>query len=78
MPANVRGLLSKIVSERPDGKGGMTQCETWDNAVLACEVQTSDQHFPMLLSTKRIAPGETNTWFIKIHGIEFSAEYTTK
>ena len=78
MPDNVRSLLSKIVTERPDGKGGMAPCETWDNGILACEVRTRDQHFPMMLSTKRIAPGETNTWFIKIHGTEFSAEYTTK
>ena len=77
-PSNVRGLLSKIVAERPDGKGGLAPCETWDNAVLACEVQTAEQHFPMLLSTKRIAPGETNTWFIKIHGTELSVEFTTK
>ena len=76
--ATCAALLSKIVTERPDGKGGMAPCETWDNAILACEVQTADQHFPMLLSTKRIAPGETNTWFIKIHGTEFSAEFTTK
>jgi predicted dehydrogenase len=78
LPANVRGLLSKIVTERPDGKGGMAPCETWDNAILACEVKTDDQHFPMLISTKRIAPGEGNTWFIKVHGTEFSAEFSTK
>ena len=77
-PANVRALLSKVVATRPDGKGGMAPCETWDNAIMACEVKTADQHFPMLLSTKRIAPGEGNTWFIKIYGTEFSAEYTTK
>ena len=35
-----------------------------------------EQHFPMLLSTKRIAPGETNTWFIRVHGTEFSAEFS--
>ena len=78
LPANVRGLLSKIVTERPDGKGGMAPCETWDNAILACEVKTESQHFPMLISTKRIAPGEGNTWFIKVHGTEFSAEFSTK
>ena len=78
MPANVHGLLSKIVTERPDGKGGRAPCETWDNAILACEVKPADQRFPMVLSTKRIAPGETNTWFIKIHGTEFSAEFSTK
>ena len=32
----------------------------------------------MLLSTKRIAPGEGNTWYIKVHGTEFSAEFSTK
>jgi predicted dehydrogenase len=34
--------------------------------------------FPLLLSTKRIAPGHANTWFIRIHGTSLSAEYTTK
>jgi len=77
-PKNVRGLLSKIIQERPGPDGRMVPCDTWDNAVLACEVETQNQAFPMLLSTKRIAPGEGNTWFIKVYGTEFSAEYTTK
>ncbi|MHB0859458.1 MAG: Gfo/Idh/MocA family protein [Anaerolineae bacterium] len=78
MPNNLRALLSKIVPQRPDKQGNMVACETWDNATLACEVKTATQEFPMLISTKRIAPGETNTWFIKVHGTEFSAEFTTK
>ncbi|MFC5407141.1 Gfo/Idh/MocA family protein [Cohnella soli] len=77
-PRSVRALLSKIVEERPDGKGGMAPCETWDNAILACDVQTADQSFPMVLSTKRIAPGHANTWFIRIQGTKLSAEFTTK
>lgn len=77
-PSNVRALLSKIILERPDGKGGAAPCETWDNALLACEVKTDSQQFPMLLSTKRIAPGHANTWFIRIQGTAFSAEFTTK
>lgn len=77
-PANVRALLSNIMETRPDGKGGIVPSDTWDNAILATEVHTGDQHFPMTLSTKRIAPGEMNTWIIKIHGTEFSAEYSTK
>ncbi len=32
----------------------------------------------MTLSTKRIAPGHQNTWFIKVWGTEFSCEYSTK
>ncbi|MFD2328689.1 Gfo/Idh/MocA family protein [Cohnella sp. GCM10020058] len=77
-PKSVRALLSKIVPERPDGKGGMVPCETWDNAILACDVETDGQQFPMVLSTKRIAPGHANTWFIRIQGTDFSAEFTTK
>ncbi len=78
MPKNVRALLSKIVTERPDKSGQMVPCETWDNGIMACEVETADQHFPMTLSTKRIAPGETNTWMIRVMGTELSAEFTTK
>lgn len=77
-PRSVRALLKKVVTERPDGKGGMVPCETWDNAVLACDVQTDDQAFPMVLSTKRVAPGHANTWFIRITGTAFSAEFSTK
>ncbi len=75
VPRRIQGLLSKIIKERPDGKGGMAACETWDNATLAC---LTDQGFPMILETKRIAPGETNTWFIKIRGTKGSAEFSTK
>lgn len=77
-PKSVRALLSKIVPERPDGKGQLVPCETWDNAILACDVEQEEQQFPMILSTKRIAPGHANTWFIRIAGTEFSAEFTTK
>ena len=73
-PKNVRALLSKIVKERPDGKGGMAPCETWDNAVLACETSTG---VPMILETKRISPGDTNTWYLNIYGTRSNVEYST-
>ena len=34
--------------------------------------------FPLRIETKRIAPGETNTWTIEIDGTEGSIAYTTK
>lgn len=77
-PRNVRALLSKIVTERPDSHGRMVPCETWDNAALFCEVQQGSQRFPMTLETKRIAPGESNTWYIRVLGTRHSAEYSTK
>ena len=43
MPRSVRALLSNIITERPDGSGAMVPCETWDNAILACDVDTGAQ-----------------------------------
>jgi predicted dehydrogenase len=77
-PDNLRGLLSKIYKERPDTTGNMVPCETWDNASLTCEVITNNQKFPMQISMKRIAPGNINSWFLKIYGTEKSVEYSTK
>ena len=45
-PANVRAILSDIVTERPDGRGGTVQCDTWDNAVLLCEVEDGGSRIP--------------------------------
>lgn len=77
-PRTVRALLSKVVPTRPDGKGNAVPCETWDNATLACDVDAGDYRFPVTLSTKRIAPGHNNTWFIRVTGTELSAEFSTK
>ncbi|MFL5629505.1 MAG: Gfo/Idh/MocA family protein [Ktedonobacteraceae bacterium] len=77
-PRSVRALLSKIFNERPGPGGQMVPCETWDNAILACDVIADDQAFPMILSTKRIAPGHANTWFLRVVGTGLSAEFTTK
>jgi predicted dehydrogenase len=78
VPHNVRAFLSKIVTQRPNAAGELVPCETWDNATIACEVKTSDQHFPMTIQTYRIAPGETNTWFLRILGTRSSIEFSTK
>ncbi|CAN5462086.1 hypothetical protein BH11ARM1_BH11ARM1_15260 [soil metagenome] len=74
-PKNVRALLSNIVRQRPNSDGQLVSCETWDNAILNCE---TEQGFPMILETKRISPGDTNTWYIKILGTKNSAEFSTK
>jgi predicted dehydrogenase len=79
-PMNVRALLAKIVSERPDGKGGKAPCKTWDNATLCCEASDpkSGDVFPMIIKTYRIDPGEKNTWYIEIKGTKQSVKFSTK
>ncbi len=79
VPQWVFADLQKVAEERPDGKGGMVPCRTWDNAVLTCRCVDRDngKPFSMLLETKRMAPGQTNTWFIEVYGTEGSARFTT-
>ncbi len=78
MPRNVRAVLSDVVTERPDGHGGLAPCDTWDNAVLLCEAEDDGMPFPLRIETKRIAPGETNTWTIEVDGMDGSIAFTTK
>ncbi|HTO22460.1 MAG TPA: Gfo/Idh/MocA family oxidoreductase [Spirochaetia bacterium] len=79
VPRTVYASLSKIVTTRPDGKGGMAPCRTWDNATLCCTVPHADGYeFPMYLETKRMAPGMTNTWFIEVDGLSASARFTSR
>jgi predicted dehydrogenase len=77
-PENVRAILSDVVTERPDGSGGRVPCDTCDNAVLLCEANEGDVRFPLRIETKRIAPGETNTWTTEIDGTEGSIAFSTK
>jgi predicted dehydrogenase len=77
-PKRVYAQLSKVYTERPDGKGGMAACDTWDNAVLHCATEIGGREVPLEISTKRLAPGEMNTWFIEVLGADRGVRYSTK
>lgn len=79
-PRRVFAQLNKIVSERPDGKGGRVPCRTWDNGTLHCDVvnPADGQPFPMTLRIYRIAPGETDTWYIEILGTRYSCRFSSR
>jgi predicted dehydrogenase len=77
-PVNVFAKLSKYVTERPDGKGGMAACDTWDNATVICDAKDHlGNLFPMYMETKRMEPGSTDNWFFEIYGLECSARFTS-
>lgn len=71
-PSHVYAVLSDLVTERPDGRGGMAPCDTIDNATLS-----TDAGFPLTLSCKRIAPGEMNTWRFRALGMDAGVEFST-
>lgn len=79
-PLNVRAVLSNIMPKRPNGKGEMVPCETWDNATLLCEAKDSDSGsvFPFMLRTQRISPGQKNNWYLEVLGTRACARFSTK
>ncbi|WP_276088617.1 Gfo/Idh/MocA family oxidoreductase [Pedobacter sp. JY14-1] len=77
-PKTVYAQLQRIITERPDGKGGRAACDTWNNAILNTTVEIDGHNIPMTLETKRIAPGETNTWYIEVLGTKGGVRYSTK
>ncbi|MBS6163456.1 MAG: Gfo/Idh/MocA family oxidoreductase, partial [Clostridiales bacterium] len=77
-PKNVYAVLSDVVRERPDGKGGIVACDTYDNATMVCQcVDQKGMEFPMYIETKRLSPGSTNEWYLKVSGMKASAYFTT-
>ena len=77
-PKRVYAQLQKIYHERPDGKGGVATCDTWDNAMLHTEVEIDGSEVPVRFEMKRLAPSETNTWFIEILGTDGGVKFSTK
>jgi predicted dehydrogenase len=78
-PRNVRAVLSKIVKQRPDAKGNLVPCTTWDNGTLLIETfdPVSGEPFPWTVKLQRIAPGQRNTWYIEVLGTRASARWST-
>jgi predicted dehydrogenase len=77
-PTRVYAQLQKIYTERPDGKGGTAVCDTWDNAMLHTDIRVDGRDLPMRMEMKRLAPGETNTWFIEVLGTDGGVRFSTK
>jgi predicted dehydrogenase len=77
-PRRVYAQLQKIYHERPDGAGGMAPCDTWDNAILHTDMEVEGADVPLRFEMKRLAPGETNTWFIEVLGTDGGVAFSTK
>ncbi|WP_159622595.1 Gfo/Idh/MocA family protein [Ruania rhizosphaerae] len=77
-PRTVHADLENIVTERPGPDGTLVPCDTWDNAVLHCRVDSGEYSFPMTVETKRIDPGEKNTWLLEVVGMDGGVRFSTK
>jgi predicted dehydrogenase len=79
-PVLTAAVLQDIVRERPDGRGGRARCDTIDNATLHTRVPQAagdEGWFPLTIETKRIAPGNMNTWRLSVAGMDGGVAYST-
>ena len=77
-PSSVFAQLQDLVPTRPDGHGGVADCDTIENATLSTRVTDPAGDFPLTLETKRIAPGEMNTWRMRVVGMDGGVEFSTR
>jgi predicted dehydrogenase len=77
-PLSVYAQLQKIYLTRPDGRGGVAECDTWDNASLHATALIGGHPVPLTLEMKRMAPGETNTWLFEVVGTDHGVRFSTK
>lgn len=81
-PESVYAMLDNVVTERPGPDGTAVACDTWDNALLACRVPASAadeaRRFSMLWETRRIAPGQMNSWSFEALGMDGGVRFSTR
>ena len=78
VPEHVYGVLQNIVTDRTGPGGSLVPCDTWDNAVLHSWSRHEGTLFPLTTETKRIDPGQKNTWEFEAIGLNGGVRFTTK
>jgi predicted dehydrogenase len=78
LPRTVYAATQDIVRERAGPDGQLVPCDTIDNATLIAAVEDGDRDFLLNVETKRIAPGETNTWILRAVGMNGGVEFSTR
>ena len=76
-PEAVYATLQNLVPERPGPDGALVPCDTWDNATIVARVRTERDEFPLTVETKRIAPGNKNTWYFEAIGMSGGVRFST-
>ncbi|CAB4871174.1 MAG: gfo/Idh/MocA family oxidoreductase [Actinobacteria bacterium] len=81
-PSTVYAMLDDVVQTRPGPTGEPVACDTWDNALLACRTSDSargsSRPFSMLWETRRIAPGNMNSWSFEALGMDGGVRFNTR
>ena len=78
-PSRLYARLQKLVTERPDGKGGLAACDTWENARLDGEfADPQGNAVPISFEVKRVSPGDMDNWYLEVVGTEGGFRFSTR
>ncbi len=77
-PSLVYAVLQDLVHQRPGPDETMVACDTFENAMLLCTVSGDGRSFPLTLATKRIDPGQRNTWSLRATGMAGGVAFSTR
>jgi Predicted dehydrogenases and related proteins len=77
-PHRIFAVLQDLVPRRPDASGTLVPCDTVENAHLTTLVRGERDAFPLTVTVKRVAPGEKNTWTLRVVGMKGGVEFSTK
>lgn len=78
LPTSLHATLQDLVPQRPGADGALVLCDTIENATVTGTVELDGYDFPLTVQTKRIAPGEKNTWGFRVVGLDGAVEFSTK
>lgn len=77
-PTSVYAVLQDLVPQRPGAHGTPVPCDTCENATLLCTAGQAGREFPLTLGTKRIDPGQKNTWTLCVIGMAGAVQFSTR
>lgn len=73
-PSRLTAHLQDLVPQRPGPSGSLVPCDTWENAAIRGDldgVALVDVH------VDRVAPGNKNTWYLEVIGMDGGARFST-
>lgn len=76
-PARLSAQLQDLVPTRPGPDGTPVACDTWENAFWRADVDGPDGAFVLDVATSRVAPGNKNTWYLEVVGMDGGARFST-
>ncbi|MDR7184580.1 putative dehydrogenase [Microbacterium trichothecenolyticum] len=76
-PQRLTAQLVDLVPDRPGPGGERVPVDTWENAAIHADVAQGDGQHPLEVRVERVSPGNKNTWYLEVIGMDGGARFST-